>query len=85
LHAGRSVSEKPTPEQKRLRSAAEVAGDWYGVAETDQFVEELCLHFPGLAPAIRVVAYHAEDKMASSPNRTVVQVHVGQSGAPFQR
>ena len=24
----------------------------------DQFVDELCRHFPGLAPAIRYVAYH---------------------------
>ncbi len=24
----------------------------------DQFVDELCRHFPGLAPAIRAVAYH---------------------------
>ena len=29
------------------------------VAETDRFVDLLCTHFPGLAPGIRAVAYHA--------------------------
>ena len=28
------------------------------IDEEDQFVDELCRHFPGLAPATRNVAYH---------------------------
>ena len=28
------------------------------LAEQDTFVDELCRHFPGMAPTIRAVAYH---------------------------
>jgi hypothetical protein len=31
------------------------------VSEEDSFIDELCRHFPGLAPAIRAVAYHVMD------------------------
>ena len=35
------------------------------IDEEDQFVDELCRHFPGMAPAIRAVAYHlGEQRLA---------------------
>lgn len=56
-----------SPEQKQLRALAERAGDWYVIADVDRFVEDLARHFPGLAPAIRAVAYHVEERMPGDP------------------
>jgi hypothetical protein len=61
LNAMAELRTQLTPEQWALHcqiSDMEVVHRGY---EHDLFIEELCRHFPGLAPAIRAVAYHVDD------------------------
>lgn len=48
-----------------LRTVDRHSGDGW-TAEQDRFVDELCRHFPGLAPAIRAVAWHHLDQQDPS-------------------
>lgn len=76
-----------TDDQKTLYFAVEVTGDWYKIASADRIVDELCRHFPLLAPAIRAVAYHIEDQIEEEPQGACcrgVRTHVGPGAATHE-
>lgn len=50
-----------TDEQQALFLAYDAALGLETVAAVDRFIDGLAAHFPGIAPAIRAVAYHVED------------------------
>ena len=55
------LRETLTPRQWELLNVFDVDHGNGWVNEQDRFVGGLCWHFPGLAPAIRAVAYHVSD------------------------
>lgn len=55
-----------TEAQHRLYQDLDAAIGWESVASVDLVIEGLGTHFPGLAPAIRAVAYHVEDQTADA-------------------
>jgi hypothetical protein len=52
-----------TEEQRGMDNRlSDLHGD-YWMSEQDYFVDEMCWHFPGLAPAIRSIAWHVIEEL----------------------
>lgn len=62
-HAWNNLMATATPEQRRWLFDLDTEYISARVNEQDRFIAEVCRHFPGLAPAIRAVAYHLEEQL----------------------
>ena len=62
----RALRDKLNEEQSRLLFEIDFHSGDSWMAEQDRFVDELCRHLPGLAPAIRAVAWHHLDQQCKA-------------------